>query len=215
MNETGVSLLTVAFANLAVHRQCEHAAFAEQLRIERHDLRSAMTGVVGAANLIAVSDTLDEAQTWADQLLASSERVLELVDQIHVDRSDTAPNGYSTIGAEVAGVGVALAHVNGFAVSVIESDADTADVDASYGRAILGAMCELLARYLDVDTPVSVTLRPVAAPAGHDVIVEVATPLGMRPETELSRLLASAQCGAELHAERVSYRISLLPQSHI
>lgn len=215
MNETGVSLLTVAFANLAVHRQCEHAAFAEQLRIERHDLRSAMTGVVGAANLIAVSDTLDEAQTWADQLLASSERVLELVDQIHVDRSDTAPNGYSTIGAEVAGVGVALAHVNGFAVSVIESDADTADVDASYGRAILGAMCELLARYLDVETPVSVTLRPVAAPAGHDVIVEVGTPSGIRPETELSRLLASAQCGAELHAETASYRISLLPQPHI
>ena len=215
MNETGVSLLMVAFANLAAHRQCEHAAFAEQLRIQRHDLRSAMTGVVGSANLIAVSDTLDEAETWADQLLASSERVLELVDQIHVDRCDTAPNGYSTIGTEVGAVRAALAHINGFSVSVIASDADTAAVDASYGRAVLAAMCELLARYLEAEPPVSVTLQPVPAPAGHDVIVEVATPTGIRPETELSRLLGGAPCGAALHVEGAKYRIRMLPQLHL
>ncbi|MCB0973963.1 MAG: hypothetical protein KDB86_05320 [Actinobacteria bacterium] len=212
MSESTSALVEIAFSNLAEQRLVERAATFEHLQLRRHDLRSALTGVVGSANLLGLSDTLEEVQRWVDQLLKSADQVLELIDRVRiVDVHPTEPD-HSTIAAEVGRVVHSLNSVACLNVSARPGAADATRVDTSFGRLLLASMCQVAARYLDDEQPVEFILGP-AQFGGSDPSIAVSVSDGIRPETPLSQLLDQAQCGGSLTSTLEGFRIDLPARS--
>lgn len=65
-----------------VEGSVEWAALQHRLRMATHDLRSSLGPIVGYADLIRISDDLDEARSHADRIAAAAAEIEALADRL-------------------------------------------------------------------------------------------------------------------------------------